>query len=57
MVDISKYYKSNDIRHENIIVPIDRLRPNELNMRKIVQRKVVIFACFPLPMSVGGIVV
>ena len=34
--DISKDYKLNDICHENIIVPIDRLWPNELDMTKIV---------------------
>ena len=37
MVDNSKDYKLNNICHENIIVPNDRLWPNELDMTKIVQ--------------------
>ena len=32
-----KDYKLNDVCHESIIVPIDRLWPNELDMTKIVQ--------------------
>ena len=33
----SKDYKLNNICHENILVPIDRLWPNELDMTKIVE--------------------
>ena len=36
-VDISKDFKLNDTCNENIIVPIDRLWPNEVDMTKIVQ--------------------
>ena len=35
---ISKDYKLKNICHENIIVPNDRLWPNELDITKIVQR-------------------
>ena len=33
----SKDNKQNNINHENIIVPIDRLWPTKLSLEKIVQ--------------------